>query len=186
MNFLQPGGSSVPHPHLQVHARSEPYSALSRALDAAAAWRARTGGSFFEALLDHERRDGARWIGRTGAVSWLAAFAPAHQREIWGVLPGTASLATARDEDLAAFADGITRVVSGYESWGAHPFTFAFQSAPAGGREADWALHVKICARPALKALYANYDSWFGPLFAGDDAHTEAPEAYAERLRGRF
>jgi galactose-1-phosphate uridylyltransferase len=186
MNFLQPGGSSVPHPHLQVHARSTPYSALARAMDAAAAWRARTGRSFFDALLEHERRDGARWIGTTGPVAWVAAFAPAHQKEIWGVLPGTASLATARDEDLGALADGIARVVSTYEAWGAHPFTFALQSAPLPGREGDWALHVKICARPALKAVYANYDSWFGPLFAGDDAHTEAPEAYAARLRERF
>jgi galactose-1-phosphate uridylyltransferase len=186
MNFLHPGGSSVPHPHLQVHARSTPYSALTRALDAAAAWRARTGRSFFDALLDHERKDGARWIGTTGPVSWVAAFAPAHQREIWGVLPGTASLAAARDDDLGALADGIARVVSAYEAWGAHPFTFALQSAPTLDREGDWALHVKICARPALKAVYANYDSWFGPLFAGDDAHTEAPEAYAARLRERF
>lgn len=186
MNFLHPGGSSVPHPHLQVHARAAPYSALARGLDAAAAWRARTGRSFFDALLEHERAEGARWIGRTGAVSWVAAFAPAHQKEVWGVLPGTASLAEARDDDLAAFADGIVRVVSAYEAWGAHPFTFAFQSAPAAGREGDWALHVKLCARPGLKAVYANYDAWFGPLFAGDDAHTEAPEAYAARLRERF
>jgi len=186
MNFLHPGGSSVPHPHLQVHARAAPYSALARALEAASAWRARTGRSFFDALLEHERRDGARWIGATGPVSWIAAFAPAHQREIWGVLPGTASLADARDEDLAAFARGVAAVVSAYEAWGAHPFTLAFQSAPSPGREGDWALHVKICSRPALKPLYANYDSWFGPPFAGDDAHTEAPEAYAARLRERF
>jgi galactose-1-phosphate uridylyltransferase len=186
MNFLHPGGSSVPHPHLQVHARSAPYSGIARALDAAAAWRARTGRSFFDALLDHERQGGARFIGATGAVSWLAAFAPAHQREVWGVLPGTASLADARDDDLAAFAAGVARVVSAYEAWGAHPFTLAFQSAPTAGREGDWALHVKLCSRPALKPLYANYDSWFGPLFAGDDAHTEAPEAYAARLRERF
>ncbi len=119
-------------------------------------------------------------------MSWIAAFAPAHQREVWGILPGTASLAEARDEDLAAFGDGIARVVSAYEEWGAHPFTFAFQSSPVPGREGEWALHVKLCSRPAFKAMYANYDTWFGPLFAGDDVHTEAPEVYAARLRARF
>jgi galactose-1-phosphate uridylyltransferase len=186
MNFLHPGGSSVPHPHLQVHCRTEPYSALARAMEAAAAWRTRTGRPFFETLLEHERKDGARWLGQTGPVSWIAAFAPAHQKEVWGILPGTASLAGARDEDLGAFADGIARVVSEYEAWGLHPFTLAFQSAPASGRAGDWALHVKICARPAFKAIFANYDSWFGPLFMGDEAHTEAPEAYAARLRARF
>ena len=167
MNFLHPGGSSVPHPHLQVHARAAPYSAVARAMAAAAAYRARTGRSFFDELLSQER-GGPRFVGRTGAVEWLAAFAPAH------------------DDDLRAFADGIARVVSAYEAWGAHAFTFAFQSSPAPGREGDWALHVKICSRPAFKAVYANYDTWFGPMFAGDEAHTEAPEAYAARLRERF
>ena len=186
MNFLHPGGSSVPHPHLQVHARAAPYSGVARAMAAAAEHRTRTGRSFFDELLDHERREGARFVGRTGSVEWVAAFAPAHQREIWGILPGTASLAAARDEDLAAFADGITRVVSAYEEWGAHPFTFAFLSSPAEGREGDWALHVRICSRPAFKAVYANYDTWFGPRFVGDEVHTEAPEAYAARLRARF
>jgi UDPglucose--hexose-1-phosphate uridylyltransferase len=186
MNFLHPGGSSVPHPHMQIHARSAPYSAVARALAATAEHRARTGRSFFDDLLEHERRDGARWIGRTGAVEWIAAFAPAHQREIWGVLPGTASLAGARDEDLVSFAEGIVRVVSAYEEWGSHPFTFAFLSSPEAGRERDFALHVKICSRPAFRSLYANYDTWFGPMFAGDEVHTEAPEAYAARLRGKF
>ena len=186
MNFLHPGGSSVPHPHLQVHARGVPYSGLARSLAAASEWRARHGRSFFEALLEHERKDGARHVGRTGGVEWIAAFAPSHQREIWGVLPWTASLADASDTDLASFAQGISRVISAYEEWGVHPFTFAFLSSPWPGREGEWALHVKVCSRPAFKALYANYDTWFAPMFAGDEVHTEAPEAYAARLRTRF
>jgi UDPglucose--hexose-1-phosphate uridylyltransferase len=186
MNFLNPGGSSVPHPHLQVHARSVPYSGLTRAMALAAEHRARTGRSFFDALLEHERAAGARYIGRSGAVEWVAAWAPSHQREIWGVLPGTASLVDARDEDLAAFGDGIARVVSFYEESGVHPFTLAFHSSPDPARSDSWALHVKICSRPAFKALYANYDTWFTPMFLGDEVHTEAPEVYAARLRAKF
>jgi UDPglucose--hexose-1-phosphate uridylyltransferase len=185
MNFLHPGGSSVPHPHLQVHVRSVPYSGIARAMDAAEEHLVATGEGFFAALLREERRAGARFVGTTGAVQWLAAFAPAHQREIWGILPGTASLATLSDADAAAFGDGIARVVSFYEESGAHPFTLAFQSSPDPDVK-GWALHVKVCSRPAFKSLYANYDTWFGPKFAGDEVHTEAPEAYAARLRARF
>jgi UDPglucose--hexose-1-phosphate uridylyltransferase len=186
MNFLNPGGSSVPHPHLQVHARGVPYSGLARAMSLAADFHARTGKSFFDALVEHERRAGARHVGRTGAVEWIAAWAPAHQREIWGILPGTGSLAEASEADLDAFGEGMARVVSFYEETGNHPFTFAFQSSPQADRAKSWALHVKICSRPAFKALYANYDTWFAPKFLGDEAHLEAPEAYAERLRGRW
>jgi galactose-1-phosphate uridylyltransferase len=185
MNFLQPAGSSVPHPHLQVHVRSVPYSGLGRAQRLAAAWRARSGGSFFDELLEAER-GGPRWIGRTGAVEWVAAWAPSRQKEVWGILPGTASLPDASDADLASFADGTARVVSAYEEWGVHAFNLLFHSVPAPGDPGTWALHVKLCARPAFKGLYSNYDSWFTPLFLGDDVHTEAPESYAARLRTRF
>ena len=185
MNFLQPGGSSVPHPHFQVHVRGVPYSALARALAAASDFRARTGRPFFDALLETER-EGPRFVGRTGAVEWIAAWAPAHQKEIWGVLPGTGSLAELSDADALGFAEGISRTVSFYEESGMHPFTLAFQSSPRSGSAKEWALHVKICVRPVLKPLYANYDGWFAPLFLGDDAHTEAPEAYAARLRAKF
>jgi galactose-1-phosphate uridylyltransferase len=184
MNFLGPGGSSVPHPHLQVHVRGVPYSALARAAQLAADFRARTGQGFFAALLEAER-GGPRHVGTTGAVEWLAAWAPSHQKEIWGVLPGVATLADLDDAAAEAFATGISRIVSFYEESGTHPFTFAFHSSPERAAP-GWALHVKVCSRPAFRAEYVNYDTWFAPLFLGDDVHTEAPEAYAGRLRARF
>lgn len=186
MNFLHPGGSSVPHPHLQVHVRSVPYSGIARAMQQAREWTARNGASYFAALVEEEKRIGSRHVGTTGAVEWIAAFAPAHQREIWGVLPGTGSLAELRDEDADAFALGLARIVSFYEETGTHPFTFAFHSSPETGRGGTWALHVKVCSRPAFKPLYANYDTWFGPKFIGDEVHTEAPESYAAKLRQKF
>jgi galactose-1-phosphate uridylyltransferase len=185
MNFLQPGGSSVPHPHLQVHVRAVPYSGVARALARSADHLARTEESFFAALLRAERAAGERLVGTTGNVQWVAAWAPAHQKEIWGILPGTASLGALSDADAAAFGDGISRVVSFYEESGIHPFTLAFLSSPDPA-DPGFALHVKVCARPALRPLYSNYDTWFTPLFLGDDVHTEPPEAYAARLRARW
>jgi galactose-1-phosphate uridylyltransferase len=182
MNFLQPGGSSVPHPHLQVHVRGVPYSGVARALRRSAELLAATGESHWTALLRKERDLGARWVGATGRVQWVAAWAPAHQKEFWGILPDVASLAALGDADADAFGDGISRVVSFYEASGIHPFTLAFHSSPSA-EAPGFALHVKICARPAFRPLYANYDTWFTPKFLGDDVHTEAPEAYAARLR---
>jgi UDPglucose--hexose-1-phosphate uridylyltransferase len=186
MNFLQPGGSSVPHPHFQVHVRTVPYSGPARLLLASAAWRARTGESFWRALAAHEEADGRRWLGRTGRVEWVAAWAPAHQKEVWGLVPGVGSLAELAGADAEGLAGGIGRVISAYEEMGLHPFTLAFLSSPAPARGGDFDLQVRLCARPALKPLYANYDSWFGPLLAGDDAHLEAPESYAARIRAHF
>jgi galactose-1-phosphate uridylyltransferase len=186
MNFLNPGGSSVPHPHLQVHVRSVPYSGVARIDELSAKFHARTGRRYWDALVDAERRAGARYLGATGPVEWLAAYAPAHQKEIWGVLPGTASLASLADRDADAFAAGIAKTISFYEESGNHPFTFAFFSSPADGAARHFALHVKLCSRPAFRPLYSNYDTWFTPKLLGDDVHTEAPEHYAARLRARF
>jgi len=184
MNFLAPGGSSVPHPHLQVQARAVPYSAVARLVALGRAWRERHGPGYWAALLAEER-GGPRHVGATGRVEWLAAWAPAHQKEIWGILPARSSLAEIGDDEASAFADGIARVVAFYEAQGHHSFTLAFLSSPEHG-SLDHALQVRLCARPAFRAGAANYDTWFGPLLAGDDAHTEAPEAYAARLRAAW
>jgi len=186
MNFLQPGGSSVPHPHLQVHVRGVPYSGVSRLLGLSAGWRARTGRSYWEALLTRERALSARHLGTTGPVEWLAAWAPAHQKEVWGLLPGTGSLAEIGEAEAEAFARGISKVIAFYEESGTHPFTMAFLSSPLPGHGGEFWLQARLCSRPAFKPLYANYDTWFGPMLAGDEVHTEAPEAWAERLRARW
>ena len=184
MNFLAPGGSSVPHPHFQVHVRGVAFSGVARLAREGEAFLSRTGESFWSTLLREEKQRGQRYIGTTGAVEWLAAWAPAHQKEIWGVLPGTSSLADITDATAADFAAGISRVISFYEDSGTHPFTFAFLSSPTPNRA--FALHVKLCARPAFKAMYSNYDTWFTPKLIGDDVHTETPEGYANRLRSRW
>jgi UDPglucose--hexose-1-phosphate uridylyltransferase len=184
MNFLGPGGSSVPHPHLQVQVRGVPYSGVSRLLRESEAFLDRTGKSYWETLLAEEKQRGSRFVGTTGTVQWIAAWAPAHQREIWGVLPGTGSLADLSDSAAADFAAGIARVISFYEELGNHPFTFAFLSSPRPARA--FALHVKLCARPAFRPMYSNYDTWFTPKLIGDDVHTEAPEQYAARLKARW
>jgi galactose-1-phosphate uridylyltransferase len=181
MNFLGPGGSSVPHPHLQVHVRGVAYSALASARRLAAGFLARSGRSFFDALLAAER-GGPRHVGRTGPVEWLAPWAPAHQKEVWGILPGVATIAELDGAGAEAFAAGLVRIVSSYEEAGVHPFTFAFLSSPERD-DPGWALHVKVCSRPAFRAEYVNYDTWFTPKLLGDDVHVEAPETWAERLR---
>jgi galactose-1-phosphate uridylyltransferase len=183
MNFLAPGGSSVPHPHLQVHVRSLPYSGVSRLLQAGREAAAREGGNGWEALLAEER-GGPRHLGASGPVEWLAAFAPAHQKEVWGLLPGKSSLVELGEAEARAFGEGIAKVVANYEEQGQHAFTLAFLSAPEPDR--SHTLQVRLAARPALRATYVNYDTWFAPLFAGDDAHTEAPESHAARLRARW
>lgn len=186
MNFLPAGGSSMPHPHYQVHVRRVPYSGVTRLLGLGAAFYEKTGRSYWEALLEQERQLGARYIGSEGRVEWLAAYAPAHQREIWGVIPGISTLTGMTDADADGLAAGISKVVSLYESLGSHPFTFALLSSPDAESGRHFALHVKVCSRPPFKPMYSNYDTWFTPKLIGDDVHTQAPEELAQLARRRW
>jgi len=186
MNFLPPGGSSVPHPHFQVHVRGVPYSGVTRLARLGEDFRAAAGRGYWGALLERERELGARWVGESGEVAWLAAFAPTHQKELWGVLRGAASLVEVGEREAQAFGEGIAKVLAFYEESGLHAFTFAFLSSPEPGDADRLALQLRVCARPAPKALYANYDTWFTPLFLGEDVQLEPPEAYAARLRERW
>lgn len=181
MNFLNPGGSSVPHPHFQLHIRTVPYSKLEMILSLSKAYYDRYGKNYWHELCEMERQSD-RFIGEKYNISWFAAFAPSHQREIWGILRGKSSLTQISEEDALGFAEGIAKVVSFYESVGTHPFTLAFFSAPTPCDE-FFTLQVRICSRPAFKSLYANYDSWFNPFFMGDEVHTEAPESYAKGIK---
>ncbi len=166
--------------------RGVPYSGVARLLEASAAWRRRTGHDYWRALVDQEQASGGRYIGRDGPVEWLAAFAPAHQREIWGLVPGVGSLVELDEAGVKGLAAGLDRVLTYYEEVGVHPFNLAFMSSPEPGRGGEFALQVRACSRPPLRNLYVNYETWFGPMFAGDEIHTEAPEAYAGRLRERW
>jgi galactose-1-phosphate uridylyltransferase len=186
MNFLQPGGSSVPHPHLQLQIRGVPFSAPGRVLARGAEYRAREGRSYWRDLSERERSEKVRWLGRAGPVEWLVAWAPCLQREVWGLLPGVGSLLELDEAAAGGFAEGIAKVVSYYESIGSHPFTLAFFSSPQPGQGGAHELQVRICARPGLRATYANYDTWFAPLYGGDGAHVAIPERYAAELQARW
>lgn len=186
MNFLNPGGSSVPHPHFQVHLRSVPYSGVTNVLKLSESYQQKNNRNYWQELIDFEKRESSRFIGEIGNTCWITPFAPAHQKEVWGLLLGKGSLTNLTDTEAEFFGEGIQKVVSFYEEEGHFAYTFAFFSAPFSGTDEYFALQVRLCARPAFKSLYSNYDTWFTPKFIGDEVHTTAPEVYCQRLKTSF
>lgn len=187
MNFLHPGGSSVPHPHFQVHIRTVAYSGITNILRLSKTYREKEGVNYWLALIEQEEKEGKRFIGKINQVSWLTPFAPAHQKEVWGILSGKANFCQLDDNDVEAFSEGIQKVINYYEQEGNFAFTLAFLSAPLTENVEDYfSLQVRICARPAFKSLYSNYDTWFTPKFIGDEVHTNAPEYYCNGIKKFF
>lgn len=185
MNFLHPGGSSMPHPHLQVHIRGVEYSGLKNLMNLSKDYYEKYGKSYWDEIVLSEKVEKKRYIADMDGIDWLVPFSPSHQKEVWGIVRGKGSIYELSDKDLEKLAIGISKVVSFYEDEG-NTYTFALLSSPVKDVGDYFSVQVRLCARPALKALYSNFDTWFDPMFVGDDVHTQSPEEYGDKLKKYF
>jgi galactose-1-phosphate uridylyltransferase len=115
-NHLPSAGGSLLHPHLQINAdriASNHHRFLS---DRALRYYKRTGSYLFSDYVKHERGDGSRYIGNTGAWQWIAAFAPEGFFEIWGILPKISSFRQLADSDWEELAKGVLNTQRFYRS----------------------------------------------------------------------
>jgi UDPglucose--hexose-1-phosphate uridylyltransferase len=82
-NHTLPSGSSLFHPHLQSSVDPLP-STVQQQL-------AEVPGDRFRSYLEQEKKAGVRYIGSTGAIQWLASFAPMGFNEVRALIPGVGS-----------------------------------------------------------------------------------------------
>lgn len=115
-NHLPSAGGSLLHPHLQVHADRVPTNHQRYLIDRAAHHSIDTGELLLGDYLGHEKANGERYIGSTGAWDWVAAFAPEGFYEIWGILPGVTSLFSLTGADWQDLAEGVLRIQTFYRS----------------------------------------------------------------------
>jgi UDPglucose--hexose-1-phosphate uridylyltransferase len=174
-NHMLPSGSSLFHPHLQGIVDSQPTTAQRQL--------ARVPARRFEAYLEAERRDGARWLADTGAVQWLASFAPIAPAELRAFIPGVASPAELRDDLVSELAHGLVAGLHGYAEMGYESFNLAIYGAPPGS--AGYPLNLRLACRSNLRPFYRS-DSTFLERLHWEGAVDIAPEAVAERLRARL
>ncbi len=179
-NHLPSAGGSLVHPHLQVQADRHPSNYQRFLQQRAVAYRAATGKRIFSAYLDHERKDGARYIGRTNDWEWLAAFAPEGFYEIWGVLPGVCSIREVGEARWAGLAIGVLNAQRFYRHLCRNGYNLGLLSVETA--ESGLELRIVIVVR-------ANYAPWVRNDFSGfevmlgDMATFDAPEETAEMAR---
>jgi len=184
-NNLPPAGASVVHPHLQVYGgRTTPWlveTFWSRSADFLREHRV----SYWRALVDEEEALGERSIAVQDGVHWLAPFAPTGGREVLAVLPDREHLAELGPEQVAALADGLSRVLGWYESRGLSAFNYTLYSAPLDGRRAGFPVLLRIVARAAFRVDY-RCDDYFLQRQLGSELVLDPPERMAAELRGVF
>lgn len=173
-NHLPPSGSSVYHPHTQGAVHPVPTTMQRLLADVPAALCAD--------LLATERRLGERYLGRTGRIEWLTAFAPIAPAEIRGFIPGVCSPAELDDDTVAELALGLANVLDLYAEMGATSFNLALYGVPQQPRGT---LSLRVCCRSGMAPYYRS-DATYLERLHWEAATGLSPELLAEWARARF
>ncbi|WP_255194868.1 hypothetical protein [Halorarius litoreus] len=178
MNFLKSAGSSIVHPHMQALVDDRGTNEGRRLAEAAADYRSREGSDYWQDLVDAER-DGERWIGETGPVDWLAAFAPKHHRHVLGVVDRE-GVPSPDGAAVDGISEGLTHVLASYAEAGLNAFNVAIHLT------ADHQTPVvNVIARSVFDEYYWS-DSPYFTVLHDEGVVTTAPEAYAADAHEQF
>lgn len=179
-NHLPSAGGSLVHPHLQINADRVPGNHHRFLLQKADDFHRQSGKTLFSSYLDHEKNDGTRYIGSTGAWDWMAAFAPEGFFEIWGLLPGMTSLQQLEASDWQDLARGIINTQRFYRSICRNGYNLGllFYENPDSRLELRTILVVRSNYAPWVRSDFTGYE-----VMLGDMATFVAPEQTAQRAR---
>jgi galactose-1-phosphate uridylyltransferase len=174
-NHMPPSGSALFHPHLQGLVDPRP-TTMQRLLLG-------VSDELVTEYVEAEQREGHRWLGSTGRVAWLCAFAPIGPAEIRAFVPGAVGIAEVPDDLAEEVGRGIAAVLALYSDLGFESFNLAMYGAPPGTR--GYVLSLRMVARANPR-----------PHVRSDATHLERlhweagidvwPERVAEAGRRRF
>jgi UDPglucose--hexose-1-phosphate uridylyltransferase len=184
VNYLQPAGASLVHPHMQMLATQIPYTYHGRLLDGVSYYLLQNGTHYFADLIAEERSRRERYIARHGAWHWIAAFSPQGSNEIMAIHDEESDLGRITVKDLRDLSDGITRVLALYEERGLLSFNFTLYSAK-GGETVGFRCLFRIVNRQNLYPNYRN-DDYFLQKMLQTELILNLPEDLAAEARKRF
>jgi galactose-1-phosphate uridylyltransferase len=182
-NHLPSAGGSLVHPHLQINADQVAGNYHRFLLQKADKFYRHGGQYLFASYLKHEKKQGTRYIGNTGAWEWMAAFAPEGFFEIWGIIPGMTSLHHLKAQDWQDLATGIINTQRFYRSINRNGYNLGLLivERPDSRLELRAVMVVRPNYAPWVRSDFTGYE-----VMLGDMATFLAPEQTAQRARPFF
>ena len=184
-NHLPPSAASMIHPHIQILVDRRPTPYQQRLLEASREYFGKTGSSFWQDIVQEEKRRGERYIGERNSVAVIASYAPQGNREIQIICRETSNLMELSEPEIADFADCLVKLLRGYKQMGVNSFNLSTFSAPLGERLDYYCLHAKLISRPAFEPFYRN-DTGILERFHYEADIEVIPEDVAETMRVFF
>jgi len=183
VNYLFPSGGSLSHPHAQVFLDPIPTTMMRFQFEAGERYWQENGTCFWEDLVKEERKRKERFVWDAGSTAWMTAFAPIGFNEVRAVVRGRETLLQLDDADVAAVAEGISRVLQWYCALGYDSFNVSLFSGPLEG--AAWfRVNLVMVTRTAMLPYYRS-DAMHLERLHWEAAVDRAPERLAGELRDR-
>jgi len=182
-NYMPYSGGSIIHPHLQILAGKEPSNYDKQLINASDAYFAASKNSFWSDLINSELKNGDRYLGQTGPVHWLCAFAPRHIGDVIGILPDKRTIFDVTDEDLNNLATGLCKVIRYYDQSNFPSFNAGLYFANTENK--GFAVHARIVGRFTIFPLVGS-DFCHMQIMHDDPWTVILPEVVAEELKPAF
>jgi UDPglucose--hexose-1-phosphate uridylyltransferase len=184
-NHLPPSGASILHPHAQVSVERAPVPELEAVLRKSKKYLRDKGVSFWQELIDTEKKAGERFIGENASVAVIASFAPRGNREVQIISKRVSGLVDFDKRHTHDFADAVVKVLRGYKAMGMNSFNLVTYSAAIGDRSEHFRFNARIISRPIFQPLYTN-DTGSIERFYGISIIEAMPEQVAVEMRKWF
>ncbi len=131
-NYMPPAGSSLIHPHLQVFSTSSAPNLMRQELEASKNYFDTRGTNYWDDLIDAEKQSGQRYLGKTGRIHWMTAFAPMGVAgDVLAVSEKVCCTLDLTEQDLMDLAKGIANVIAEYDKMGIYSFNMNFFTGAA-------------------------------------------------------
>lgn len=184
-NYMPMAGASLLHPHLQIYATDHPGNFLAAKIQAAKAYRQKTGRLFWEDLISEEKERGERYLGAIGDTQWVVPFVPlSFIGDVEVFFPGRYSILDLTEDDLAHFAQGLTAVFRFTEERHIYSFNVGFFPG-ADSDDATW-VHARLSFRGMFNPLLHSADVSAIRQVYDEPFTTIFPEDLARDLRRHF
>jgi galactose-1-phosphate uridylyltransferase len=182
-NHLPSAGGSLLHPHLQINADRLPGNHHRFLSNKADEFYEQNGKHLFSSYLNHEKKEGSRYIGAIGSWEWMAAFAPEGFFEIWGILPQLTSFLQLPESTWKDLARGVINTQRFYRSICRNGYNLGLLSVetPSSRLELRVVVVVRSNYAPWVRSDFTGFE-----VMLGDMTTFVAPEQTAEWARPFF
>lgn len=178
-NYMPMSGGSLIHPHIQGIAGEYPTNYHRIMLEKSNDYYRQKRETFWDVLLEEERRVGERFIGKMGETKWYTPFAPKGNIDI-GCIFRESSVFSITEDEWGDFNDGLNKVLTYLDGENIGAFNLTVFSGT--DEDQGFRANARIVARRFLPPVNASDVSYFEKI------HMESvcllfPEKVAGELR---